>query len=150
MRRIQGRRPWRERFPSLVPLVLRVCEDGERVIYAICAGVCDEPSKENTPSTGVPDNVQQLVNGGAFLPPPVADRVAGDVRASRHTDGELTPYELRLLKLLVEGHTYKTAAIELKVSTHTVSFHLRRVYEKLHVHSKCEAVGKAMRDGLVC
>jgi len=70
-------------------------------------------------------------------------------RAPRPADCDLTPHEKRILKLLVEGHTYKSIAAELGISTHTVSFHLRRVYEKLHVHSKCEAVGKAMRDGLV-
>jgi DNA-binding CsgD family transcriptional regulator len=72
------------------------------------------------------------------------------INPSRRTDCELTPYELRLLRLLVEGHTYKTAATELKVTTHTISFHLRHVYEKLQVHSKTEAVGKALRNGLMC
>jgi len=61
----------------------------------------------------------------------------------------LTPHEVRLLKLLVEGHRYKTAAAELRVSPHTVSFHLRRLYQKLDVHSKSEAVSKALRYGLV-
>ena len=56
---------------------------------------------------------------------------------------------MRLLKLLVDGHTYKTAATALGVSTHTVSFHLRSVYEKLQVHSKSEAVSKALRNRLV-
>jgi len=61
----------------------------------------------------------------------------------------LTPHEVRLLKLLVQGHRYKTAAAELGVSPHTISFHLRRVYQKLDVHSKAEAVSKALRHGLV-
>jgi DNA-binding CsgD family transcriptional regulator len=50
---------------------------------------------------------------------------------------------------LVEGHNYKTAALELNVSINTVSFHMRRIYEKLQVHSKSEAVAKALRDRLV-
>jgi len=54
-----------------------------------------------------------------------------------------------LLKLLVEGYNYKTAAAELGVSVHTVSFHLRNIYEKLQVHSKTEAVSKALRNRLV-
>jgi DNA-binding CsgD family transcriptional regulator len=64
-------------------------------------------------------------------------------------DYELTPHETRLLKLLVEGHNYKTAALELNVSINTISFHMRHIYEKLQVHSKSEAVAKALRDRLV-
>jgi DNA-binding CsgD family transcriptional regulator len=61
----------------------------------------------------------------------------------------LTPHETRLLKLFVEGHNYKTAAEELSVTVHTISFHLRSIYEKLQVHSKSEAVAKALRNRLV-
>ena len=51
--------------------------------------------------------------------------------------------------MLVEGHNYKTAALELGVSVHTISFHMRHIYEKLQVHSKSEAVAKALRDRLI-
>ena len=54
-----------------------------------------------------------------------------------------------LLKLLVEGHSYKTAAANLNVSAKTISFHLQKIYEKLQVHSKSEAVAKALRNRLV-
>ena len=61
----------------------------------------------------------------------------------------ITPQEMRLLRLLAEGHQNKTAAWELGISVHTISFHLRSVYEKLHVHSRSEAVASALRDGLI-
>jgi DNA-binding CsgD family transcriptional regulator len=61
----------------------------------------------------------------------------------------LTPHETRVLSLLAEGHNYKTAAMELGVSVNTVSFHVRRIYEKLQVHSKSEAVAKALKNNLV-
>ncbi len=61
----------------------------------------------------------------------------------------LTPQEKQLLKMLVEGHSYKTAAYDLDISYHTVSFHLRNIYEKLQVHSKSEAVAKALRERLI-
>jgi DNA-binding CsgD family transcriptional regulator len=50
--------------------------------------------------------------------------------------------------MLVEGHSYKTAAAELNVSVNTIKFHLRHIYDKLHVHTKLEAVAKALRHGL--
>lgn len=53
------------------------------------------------------------------------------------------------MKLIADGHNYKTAAIELAVSVNTVSFHMRRVYEKLQVHSKSQAVAKALRQRLI-
>ena len=61
----------------------------------------------------------------------------------------LSPQEVRLLKLFTEGHQNKTAAAELGISIHTVSFHLCSIYEKLHVHTRSEAVARALRDGLI-
>jgi DNA-binding CsgD family transcriptional regulator len=61
----------------------------------------------------------------------------------------LTPHEVRLLKLLVEGHSYKSAALELKVSVNTVAFYLKNVYDKLQVHSKSEAAAKALQNRLI-
>jgi DNA-binding CsgD family transcriptional regulator len=71
-----------------------------------------------------------------------------DIRPEHAVD-DLTPHETRLLKLIADGHNYKTAAIELGVSVNTISFHMRRVYEKLHVHSKSQAVAKALRQRLI-
>ena len=65
------------------------------------------------------------------------------------TTCELPPHDVRLLRLFVEGHNYKTAAAELGVTVHTVSFHLRSIYDKLQVHSKSAAVAKALRSRLV-
>ena len=53
------------------------------------------------------------------------------------------------MKLLVEGHSYKSAAVEFGVTVHAVSFHMRRIYDKLQVHSKSEAVAKALKNRLV-
>src|SRR5215510_12291747 len=64
-------------------------------------------------------------------------------------DYHLTPHETRLLKLLVEGHSYKTAAAELNSTVNTISFHVRSIYAKLQVHSKSEAAVKALRNQLL-
>jgi DNA-binding CsgD family transcriptional regulator len=61
----------------------------------------------------------------------------------------LTDQEKKILKMLTEGHHYKTVAYDLDISTSTVSFHITNIYEKLQVHSKSEAVAKALRQGLV-
>jgi DNA-binding CsgD family transcriptional regulator len=61
----------------------------------------------------------------------------------------LTPQETQVLALLVQGHYKKTAADVLGISVNTVSFHLKNIYAKLQVHSKTEAVVKALVEGLV-
>jgi DNA-binding NarL/FixJ family response regulator len=86
------------------------------------------------------------------MSPEVARRVVTlfrELRPPPQAEHDLTPHELRLLKLLVEGCSYKTAAAELGVTPKTISFHLQKIYEKLQVHSKSQAVAKALRDGLV-
>ena len=86
------------------------------------------------------------------MSPEIAARVISlfrDIRPPERPDCELTPHETRLLRLLVEGHNYTTAAVELGISYNTVKFHMRHIYEKLQVHSKSEAVAKALRDRLV-
>ncbi len=86
------------------------------------------------------------------MSPEIARRVLALFRQFRpppRAPSELTPQEFALLKLMVEGHHYKTAATEMGISINTVSFHLRHIYEKLQVHSKTEAVSKALRDRIV-
>ena len=96
--------------------------------------------------------LKEAVSGGAPISPEIARRVVAqfrDIRPPNLIDYQLTPHETRLLKLLIDGHNYKTAAVALKVSVNTIATHMRHVYEKLQVHSKSEAVAKALRNRLV-
>jgi DNA-binding NarL/FixJ family response regulator len=61
----------------------------------------------------------------------------------------LTPHETRILQMMIEGKSYKEIGQKLGVSLNTVSFHVRHIYEKLNVHSKAEAVVKALKHNLV-
>jgi DNA-binding NarL/FixJ family response regulator len=72
-----------------------------------------------------------------------------EFRPPQQAGYRLSPQEARLLKLLGEGHHYKTAAAEMSLSVHTVRFHLKNIYSKLEVHSKSEAVPKALPDRLI-
>ncbi len=92
------------------------------------------------------------MQGGSPMSPEVARRVINlfrEIRPPDRADYQLTPHEIRILKLLVEGHNYKTAAAELKVTPSTINFHLQKIYEKLQVHSKSEAVAKALRNRIL-
>ena len=76
-------------------------------------------------------------------------RLFQEIRPAKQADHQLTPHQTRLLKLLADGHNYKTAAAELGVTVDTIGFHLRHIYEKLQVHSKSEAVAKALRNHII-
>ena len=131
--------------------MLTVYDDDERIFDALCAGASGYLLKK-TPPDRLLESLKEAVSGGSPMSPEVARRVIvlfRDIRPPERADYELTHHELRLLKLLVEGHNYKTAASELNVSINTISFHMKRIYEKLQVHSKSEAVAKALRDRLV-
>jgi DNA-binding NarL/FixJ family response regulator len=147
---IEGMRILKERYPSLSILMLTIYDDDDRIFQALCAGACGYLLK-NTPPARLLDSLREVVNGGAPMSPEVARRVIGlfrQIRPPAKAAHDLTPHEVRLLKLMVEGHNYKSAAAELGVTVHTISFHLRHIYEKLQVHSKSEAVAKALRDHL--
>lgn len=141
----------RERFPRLQPLMLTVYGDDDRIFKAMCAGACGYLLKK-TPPARLLESLRDVAAGGSAMSPEVARRVIELFRQFRppaQDPCDLTKQEMRLLKLLGEGHHYKTAAAELDISVHTVGFHMRRIYEKLQVHSKSEAVAKAFREGLL-
>ena len=147
---IEGVRVLRQRFPSIACVMFTVYKDDDRIFQAMCAGACGYLLKKTAPGRLV-DSLREIAAGGAVMSPEVAVRVIELFRKTQPPEPgsvPLSPQEMRLLKLLTEGHQNKTAADQLGISVHTVSFHLRSIYEKLHVHSRSEAVARALRDGL--
>lgn len=151
MNGIDGIRILKDLYPNMTVLMLTVYDDDDRIFDAICAGASGYLLKR-TPPAKLLENIREAADGGAPMSPEVAMRVIKlfrEVRPPERVDYDLTPHETRLLKLLVEGHNYTTAAAELKVSYNTIKFHMRHIYEKLQVHSKSEAVAKALQNRLV-
>jgi DNA-binding NarL/FixJ family response regulator len=151
MNGVEGAARLKERHPNLLILMNTVFDDDERIFDALCAGASGYLLKKTAPAQLL-ESIKAAVAGGAPMSPEVARRVIElfrEIRPPERSDYHLTPHELRLLKLLAEGHSYKTAAAELGVSGKTVSFHLQKIYEKLQVHSKAGAVSKALRNRLI-
>jgi DNA-binding NarL/FixJ family response regulator len=141
----------KDRHPNLPIIALTVYDDDDRIFDALCAGASGYLLK-NTPPARLLESLREVASGGAPMSPEVARRVVNLFREFRPPDrspSRLTPQETELLKLIVAGHSYKTAGARLDISTSTVSFHLQNIYNKLQVHSKTEAVAKALRDRLV-
>ncbi|MBS1811298.1 MAG: response regulator transcription factor [Acidobacteria bacterium] len=148
---IAGTREMKARWPDLVVVTLTVYEDDARIFDALCAGASGYLLKR-TSSARLMEGLQDAMNGGSPISPEIASKVIKLFRTFRpppQADYHLTPHETRILKLLVEGHSYGTAAAVLGSAVSTVAFHMRSIYRKLEVHSKSEAVAKALRDRLI-
>ncbi len=148
---IEGIRLLKESYPEILLLMLTVYDDDEMIFDALCAGACGYLLKK-TPPARLIESLTEAMGGGAPMSPEVAHRVIKlfrEISPPDKADYQLTPHELRILKLLVEGHNYKTAATAQGVKVTTIAFHMRNIYEKLQVHSKSEAVSKALRNRLV-
>ena len=148
---IEGVGHLRKAFPSVQVVMLTVYDDDQRVFEALCAGACGYLLKK-TPPARLLEALGEVAAGGASMSPEVARRVVrlfSQFRPPAQEDHQLTPHETRLLRLLCDGHNYKSAAAELRVTVHAVSFHMRSIYRKLEVHSKSAAVAKALRERLV-
>jgi DNA-binding NarL/FixJ family response regulator len=148
---IEGVRIIKEQYPEMTILMLSVYNDNDRIFDALCAGAQGYLLKK-TPPSRIVESLNEAIGGGAPMSPEIARKVITlfrDIRPPERVEYNLTPHETRLLKLLVEGHTKRSAAAEIGVSVNTVSFHLKRVYEKLQVHSKSEAVAKALKNRII-
>lgn len=148
---VEGIRLLRERLPGVPVLALTIHDSADRVFAALCAGATGYLLK-NIPPDRLLDSIREAADGGAPMSPEIARRVVELFREFRplaHADYRLTRQETQLLRLLVDGHLKKTAAREMGISVNTVSFHLKNIYEKLQVHSKTEAVAKALNERLL-
>ena len=151
MNGIDGVRILKDRYPAMTLLMLTVYDDNDRIFDALCAGACGYLLKK-TPPAKLLESLSEAAQGGSPMSPEIARRVVTlfrEIRPPERANYNLTPHELKLLRLLVEGHNYKTAAAELNVSYNTVCFHIKNIYDKLQVHSKSEAVSKALRNRLI-
>ena len=147
----EGIRILKERHPHLPILALTVYNDEEDIFEALCAGASGYLLKNTSPARLL-ECVKEVLDGGAPMSPEVASRVIRlfrEISPPAKAVYQLTPQETELLKLMVEGHNYKAAAARLGITINTVSFHVRNIYSKLQVHSKSEAVAKALRNRLI-
>ena len=148
---IEGVRRLKASHPATHILMLTVHDDDHHIFEAICAGATGYLLKD-TPPARLIDAIREIHAGGAPMSPDIARRVVTmfqRIVPPRDSPAYLTPRELEVLRLLADGHSYKTAADALDISLDTLRSHIRNIYDKLHVHSKSEAVLKAFKTGLL-
>ena len=130
-------------FPETDVLMLTVFEDDDYVFEAIRAGATGYLLKKTAPSR-ILAAIQEVYEGGAPMSPGIARRVMQSMHQSTAPNDldQLTPREATILSLLAAGNSYKMVAAEAGISIDTARTHIKRIYEKLHVHSVTEAVAK--------
>jgi DNA-binding NarL/FixJ family response regulator len=142
---------FREKFPSMQILMLTIYAEQDKVFESICNGASGYLLKK-TPPAKLLDAIKEAHEGGAPMSPEIARKVVTLFQKTgppEIIDERLTPQEVRLLKLLSEGYSYQSGAGQMNVSINTVRNYIRSIYEKLHVHSKNEAVSKALRSRII-
>jgi DNA-binding NarL/FixJ family response regulator len=141
-----------EKFPTVRILIQTVFEENDKIFAAVCAGASGYMLKKTNPKKML-EAIRETNSGGAPMTASVATKVLQMFRQqSLETKTEffdLSDREKEILALLVKGKSYKAVASECFISIDTVSTHVRHIYEKLHVHSKSEAVAKAIFQKLV-
>jgi DNA-binding NarL/FixJ family response regulator len=142
----------KENFPEIKIIMQTVVEDDEKIFTSICHGASGYLLKNTTPARLL-QAIVEVNEGGAPMTPTIAQKVLEKFRrqstVSSNELNDLSDREKEILECLVEGMSYKMISAECKISIDTVRFHIRNIYEKLHVSSKSEAVAKALRRNII-
>lgn len=153
MNGIEGVKKATEKKPGLDVLMLTIYEESDKVFDALCAGACGYLVKK-TPPSRLLEAIKEVKEGGS----PMSSRIAREVinafkegAASSLDDPgyNLSSREKEVLNSLANGNNYQEIADELFISVDTVRHHIRNIYKKLHVHSRSEAVAKAIRKKII-
>lgn len=150
---IEGLRRIKGVAPQIQVVMLTVFEENDRVFDAVCAGA-DGYLLKKTPPAKILEAVAEVRAGGAPMTPAIARQVLrlfprpAPRQQPDEANGTLSAREQEILRLLVEGYSYKMIAADRGISIDTVRSHIKKIYEKLHVRSMTEAVSKALRQGL--
>jgi DNA-binding NarL/FixJ family response regulator len=147
----EGVRLLRERHAGMQVLMLTVFAEEERIFESLCNGACGYLLKK-TPPARVLEAIREAHQGGSPMSPEIARKVvvalqtSGPIEKPEHA---LTPQETRIIRMLAEGNSYLEVGERLGITVNTVRNYIRHIYEKLHVHTKSQAVSKALRGRLI-
>lgn len=137
----------KSRMPELQIIMLTVYEDTEKIFKALAAGATGYLLKR-LPPVKLLEAIREVHGGGSAMSSSIARKVVASFQKSSPVtkpDVHLSPREQTVLDCLAKGLTYKQIADQLGISIETIRTYLRRIYEKLHVQSRTEAVAKYMR-----
>jgi len=137
-------------FPQIRIIMQTIFEDEEKIFASLQAGA-EGYILKNASAEKITQSIEEVYQGGAYMTPSVALRVMQyfNKPLQQKEEYKLTPKEKEVLKLLSDGLSYKMVADRLGISYYTVNAHIKKIYEKLHVHSLGEAVSLALKNKIV-
>jgi DNA-binding NarL/FixJ family response regulator len=149
---IEGVKILHEIKPELKVLMQTIFEENEKIFQSICAGASGYILKNTSPSR-ILEAIKETYEGGAPMSPAIATKVLKMMQLQngslKNNSFNLSEREKEVLSCLVKGMSYKLIADACFISIDTVRGHIRNIYDKLHVHSKSEAVAKAIKGKIV-
>lgn len=150
---IEGVKLAKKKCPNARILMQTVFEDEQRVFESVCAGASGYILKKSS-ADDIIKAIRDTYEGGSAMTPVIAMKVLEMFRGVQplpedSQDFGLTNREKEILGLISKGKSYKMVAEECGISFYTVDSHIRKIYDKLHVHSMTEAVDKARRNRLI-
>lgn len=153
---IKGLKTIKQISPAINVLMFTVFEDNEYIFEAICSGAVGYLLKR-TPPARLLEAIYDAHHGGAPMTSSIARKVLQMLPSQQNSmvklpydnSHNLTERETEILSLLVKGNSYKMIADKCGISMDTVRSHIKKIYEKLHVHSQTEAVAKAIHERIV-
>jgi len=153
---ITALKTFKSRVPEARVIILTVFDDADKIFRAVCAGASGYLLKSSGVSE-INESIQQVMEGGAPMTPEVAKKVLkafAKIKPVQDSsddkdDYNLTEREREILRLMTDGLLKKEIAKLLNLSIHTVSSHMRRVYDKMHVNTNIGAVAKALRERII-
>lgn len=139
-------------YPDIKILMETIFDDDEKIFNSICAGAEGYILKHTSPAE-IMEAIKEIYEGGSPMTPSIANRVLKMVKdrpLRRDKESfDLSSRELEILACLVKGMSYKMVADTCFISIETVNVHIKNIYRKLQVHSKSEAVAKAIKGKIV-
>jgi DNA-binding NarL/FixJ family response regulator len=147
----EGVRLLRDKYPRMQALMLTVFAEEERIFESLCNGACGYLLKK-TPPARLLEAITEAHHGGSPMSPDIARKVVVALQRPgplERPDEALTPHEVRIIRMLAEGDSYHEVGERLGITVNTVRNYIRHIYEKLHVHTKSQAVSKALRGRLI-
>ena len=134
-------------MPGMQVLMLTVYEDTDQIFKALSAGASGYMLKRSTPAKLL-EAIKDLKEGGSPMSSSIARKVVASFQKAGQARDEktnLSPREQMVLESMAKGLTYKQAADQFGISIGTIRTYVRRIYEKLHVQSRTEAVAEYLR-----
>ena len=145
---ISGVQKIKKEFPQVRVIMQTVFTDEARIFASLQAGA-EGYILKNASAEKIIESIKEVYAGGASMTPSIALRVMKYFNQEKSTDFHLTQKEKEVLTLLADGNSYKMVADNLGIAYNTVNAHVRKIYEKLHVHSIGEAVSVALKNRIV-